>query len=83
MAGLFAGIAVLAKHDPIKAALVGGALGWILGAWGGADLGDGSIVESLIATVVPAVLIGVRLAMTHNPDYRARVNIDNRQTIGL
>ena len=77
-AGLFAGVNLLRKHDPIPSALVGAALGWILGAWGGADLGDGSPITSVIASLVPALLIGARISMTSNPDYTARVNIDNR-----
>jgi ABC-type sugar transport system permease subunit len=77
-AALLAGINLLRKHDPIPGALVGAALGWIIGAWGGADLGDGSLATSVVASLVPALLIGARLAMTSNPDYRARLNIDNR-----
>ena len=73
-----AGLSLLLKHPPLGGALSGGALGWILGAWGAADLGDGSIATSIIATLVPAVLIGLRLGMTKNPDYKARVAIDNR-----
>ncbi|HSP27561.1 MAG TPA: sugar ABC transporter permease [Ilumatobacteraceae bacterium] len=74
---LGAGISVLRHHSPIGGALLGGALGWILGAWGAADLGDGSLVTSVIATLVPALLIGVRLGISTNPDYRSRINIDN------
>jgi ABC-type sugar transport system permease subunit len=77
-AALFAGINLLRKHDPLPSALVGGAIGWIVGAWGGADLGDGSTVTSIVAAMVPAVMIGARLSMTGNPDYKARLRIDNR-----
>ncbi len=73
-----AGLSALRRRSPLGGALIGGALGWVFGAWGGADLGDGTIVESIIATLVPAVLIGVRLAMTKNPDYRARAAIDEK-----
>ena len=39
-----------AHGDPLRAApLVGAALGWVLGGWGGADIGDGSIVTAIIA----------------------------------
>ena len=72
-----AGLSLLLKHPPIGGALVGGALGWVLGAWGAADLGDGSPATSILAAVVPAVLLGLRLGMTKNPDYRGRVAIDN------
>ena len=67
LAGIGAGLSMLRKHPPLNGALIGGALGWILGAWGGADLGDGSIGTSLIAALVPALLIGARLGMSTNP----------------
>ncbi len=73
-----AGLSLLRKHPPLHGALIGGAIGWIFGAWGGADLGDGSPVTSIVAAVVPAVLIGLRLGMSKNPDYRARVALDDR-----
>ena len=73
-----AGLSLLLKHPPLRGALIGGAIGWILGAWGGADLGDGSIATSVIAALVPALLIGVRLGMSKNPDYQGRVDLDTR-----
>jgi alpha-glucoside transport system permease protein len=76
-AAIGAGLSLLLKHPPIQGALIGAALGWILGAWGAADLGDGSPVTSIVAAVVPALLIGLRLGMTTNPDYNARIRIDN------
>jgi alpha-glucoside transport system permease protein len=73
-----AGISALLRNNPIGGALLGGALGWILGAWGAADLGDGTLVTSIIAALVPAVLIGARLGMSANPDYKSRVALDGR-----
>ncbi|NND76195.1 MAG: sugar ABC transporter permease [Ilumatobacter sp.] len=78
LAAVGAGLSILLKHSPVGGAMIGAAIGWILGAWGGADLGDGSLVESLVATVVPAVLLGARFGMTTDPDYTERVNIDTR-----
>ena len=77
VAAIGAGISLLLKHPPLHGALVGAAIGWVLGAWGGADLGDGSPVTSIIAALVPALLVGARLGMSSNPDYRARVALDN------
>ena len=82
-AAIGAGISLLRKKPPIGGALIGGALGWLLGAWGGADLGDGSIVESWIASIVPATLIGARLGMTTSPDYKARVRLDTRSRAAI
>jgi alpha-glucoside transport system permease protein len=78
---LGAGLGVLRHHPPAHGALLGGALGWILGAWGAADLGDGTVATSVIACVVPALLIGARLGMSRNPDYQGRVRIDNRSRV--
>ncbi len=76
--GIGAGLSVWMKHPPVNGALIGAALGWMLGAWGGADLGDGNVATSLIAAVVPAVLLGVRVGMAHNPDYVERVELETR-----
>jgi alpha-glucoside transport system permease protein len=78
LGALGAGMSLLLKHPPLHGALIGGALGWILGAWGAADLGDGSIGTSILAALVPALLIGARLAMTTNPGYQGRVDLDTR-----
>ncbi len=71
-----AGIAQLRRRAPLGGALVGGAIGWIAGAWGAAELGTGSIVESVIAMTVPAVAVGLRLGLTTNPDLHGRAAID-------
>ena len=76
-----AGLGVLRHHGPIGSALLGGALGWILGAWGAADLGDGSLITSVIACLVPALLVGARLGISRNPDYQARIRIDSRSRV--
>ena len=78
-----AGISYLMKHPPLQGALIGLALGWIIGAWGGADLGDGNIATSLIAAVVPAVLIGVRIGMTQNPGYVERVDLETNSRAAI
>ena len=75
-AGLGAGISALRKRSPVEGVLTGGAIGWLAGAWGGAELGGGTAATAIIATLVPALAIGARIAMTSNPDYRGRVAID-------
>ncbi len=71
-----AGINALLKRPPIDGALLGATVGWLLGYWGGADVGDGNVATSLIGAVVPAVLVGARLGRTHNPDLIGRTAID-------
>lgn len=80
-AAIGAGLGVLRHRGPIGGALLGGALGWILGAWGAADLGDGSLLTSVIACLVPALLIGARLGTSRNPDYQGRIRIDTRSRV--
>lgn len=78
LAGIGAAVNALRSRPPVTGALTGAAIGAVLGFWGGADLGDGSIVTSVIACAVPAVLVGLRLGMTSNPDHRARTALDTR-----
>lgn len=73
---LGAGIGMLRKRPPLTGALTVGALGFAVGAWGGADLGDGSVVEAIIATAVPTTALGLRFGMTTNPDAQRRGAID-------
>jgi len=73
-----AGIALLAKRPPTHGALLGAALGWTLGYWGGADVGDGNVATAILGAVVPAVLIGVRVGETSNPDLQGRTEISQR-----
>jgi alpha-glucoside transport system permease protein len=77
-AGIGAGWSRLRHHPPLGGALIGGALGWVLGAWGAASLGEGSPITSVVASLIPALLIGVRLGMSTNPDAVRRARIDNR-----
>jgi alpha-glucoside transport system permease protein len=73
-----AGISALRKRTVVGGALIGAALGAVLGGWGSARLGGGSVVEALVASVVPAALVGVRLGRTTSPDLPARARISGR-----
>ncbi len=77
------GIATLRKGSLRNGLLLGGAAGWTLGAWGTADIGGGSIAESIIACVVPAALIGVRLGFSSNPELTARTIIDQKSRAAI
>ncbi len=78
LAGIGAGINALRSRPPLNGALTGAAFGAVLGFWGSADLGEGTIVTSVIACAVPAAFIGLRLGMTSNLDYRGRRALDTR-----
>ena len=43
--------------------ITGIAVGWLVGAWGGADIGGGNFGEVVVATVVPAAIFGVRFGL--------------------
>ena len=58
--------------------LTGVAVGWLVGAWGGADIGAGNVGEAVVATVVPAAAFGVRFGLAPEPDARKRRRIDQR-----
>ena len=83
LAGIGGGLSLLRKRPPVAGVLIGAAIGWILGAWGGADLGDGSILTSVVATLPAALLIGARLGLSKNLDYAGRIALDakSRATI--
>jgi alpha-glucoside transport system permease protein len=78
VAAIGAGLSVLRKRPPVGGALVGAALGWVVGAFGAPDLGSGNAGWAIVACVVPPALIGVRLAMNTNPDLQRRGLIDQR-----
>jgi alpha-glucoside transport system permease protein len=58
--------------------ITGVAVGWLVGAWGGADIGAGNSGQAVIATVVPAAIFGVRFGLAPEPDARKRRRIDQR-----
>jgi ABC-type sugar transport system permease subunit len=75
---LGAGLSAVTKRPPQHGALIGAAIGWILGYWGGADVGGGNTATAVLGAVVPAVLVGLRLGETTNPDLVGRSQIDEK-----
>lgn len=59
-----------------KWSLVGVTVGWLLGAWGGADLGDGTRLEGILVSLIAFLAIGIRLGRTNNYNSRARAKLD-------
>ncbi len=88
---VFAGAGALRGHIgkksgvPLNWGLVGLALGWTLGSWGGADLGAGELYESVIAAGITGAVFGLRLGLTSFLDDNERVDVgsDSRKFIFL
>ena len=76
---IFGAIGLAAKRDFFKAgrwALVGLAIGWMLGAWGGSDLGTGSRWEAYAASIIGLAVLGVFLGLSKASDSEKRIKID-------
>ena len=74
-----AGLDLARKRPPVGGALLGAAIGWIIGAWGMPDLGnDGTQAWAIVAMAVPALLVGARLGLGRIPSASERSNIDQR-----
>ncbi len=75
------GLIGLWRYGPLAAPLsviTGVSVGWLIGAWGGADIGGGGFGEAVIATVVPAAIFGVRFGLAEPPEARKRRRTDQR-----
>ena len=66
-AGVGYGIGTLTRH-PIERALMGAAIGAVLGGWLIPDLGSGSTTQSIFATAIPLALVGVRFGWPEDRD---------------
>ena len=75
-AAIGAAVSLLRSRPPVSGALAGAAFGWVIGAFGVPDLGEGSAGWAIVASIVPLALIGVRLALNTNPDAVRRDLID-------
>jgi len=73
-----AGISMLRKRPPVGGAIIGGAIGWALGAFGMPDLGSGSAGWAIIAAAIPAAMIGARIGMKPAANRFERGEADRR-----
>ncbi|MGK0273895.1 MAG: ABC-type sugar transport system permease subunit [Ilumatobacter sp.] len=73
-----ASVSMLRKQPPVGGAIIGGAIGWALGAFGMPDLGSGSAGWAIIAAAVPAAMIGTRIGMAPPADSIERTAVDRR-----
>ena len=65
------------KLVPLSA-LTGVGVGWLLGAWGGGDVGRGNLQGVLLATVVPAAILGLRFGLVPEPEATRRRRIEQK-----
>ncbi len=75
-AAVGAGVSALRKNRLEGGALIGASIGWILGAWGVPDLGDGSAGWAIVAMAVAPALFGLRLGLGAIPKTTERASID-------
>ena len=73
-------IGLAIRRDLVRAghwALVGLAIGWVLGAWGGADYGvSGDRGEAYAASIIGLAILGVRLGLGRIPESAGRIKIN-------
>jgi alpha-glucoside transport system permease protein len=73
--------AVLARlrgRDLVRGALLGAAFGWLAGSFGFGELGAGTIVEGIAATVVLGAIVGLRLGVAPRPELSERLILEGR-----
>ena len=86
---IFGALGVAIKRDLTRAghwALIGLTIGWMLGAWGGADFGaGGGRWEAYAASIIGLAILGVRLGLGKIPDSagRIKINAESRKYIFL
>lgn len=73
-----AGIQALRRARIDTGLLYGAVVGWLLGYWGAADLGAGSLLTAIIGTVVPAAVIGVRIGRSPNLETNRRTVLEQK-----
>jgi len=65
------------KLAPLSA-LSGLGFGWLIGAWGGGDIGRGNLTGVVLATVVPAAIFGIRFGLVTEPTPTRRRRIEQK-----
>ncbi len=75
LAAVGAGLSVLKKRSPVGGALIGGALGWIIGVFVATKVG-GPRSETMINTAIPLALIGARFSFQAKPGIVQKATID-------
>ena len=78
VAVLSAAISSVRNRPPVRGAMIGAAFGWAIGAFGVPELGAGSSGWVIVATAVPAAIIGARNGMAPAEDHAARNEVDKR-----
>jgi alpha-glucoside transport system permease protein len=78
LAAVGAGLARLRGRDAVRGALLGAALGWLVGAFGLGELGAGTVVEGIVATAVLGTLLGLRLVVAPRPELSERLVLEGR-----
>ena len=74
-----AALGMLRRSDnPLPGALLGGAVGSVVGGWGAADIGAGTTTEAIVAFLLPGLLLGARIGLADKAELPRRLLIDRR-----
>ncbi|HEY5664330.1 MAG TPA: sugar ABC transporter permease [Ilumatobacter sp.] len=74
-----AAASLVRRRPAAGAAMIGAAAGWLVGAWAAPDLGvGGSRAWSAVTLAVPAVLVGLRMALRPLPTLTERSVFDQK-----
>ena len=78
---IFGALGLAIRRDLTRAghwALIGLTIGWMLGAWGGADFGAGDgRWEAYATSIIGLAILGVRLGLGKIPDNAGRIKINS------
>jgi len=77
-AAVIGGLNALRKRSLVNGALIGAAVGSVLGGWGSAQIGGGSSTTAIVATLIPGALMGARVGLATSPHLQERGRIDER-----
>jgi ABC-type sugar transport system permease subunit len=78
LAGAGAALARSRGRDPLRGAVTGAGFGWLIGTFGFAELGSGTIAQGLIGTIGLGALVGLRLGLAPERDISARLRLEAR-----
>jgi alpha-glucoside transport system permease protein len=76
---VFGGVlAQVRGRDLARGAVLGGAFGWLLGAFGFPELGGGTVLEAMLGAGMLGALVGLRMGLSPTRDMGDRLRLEGR-----